>query len=466
MPDYRTPGVYVEEISTFPHSIHPLSTSKPVFIGFTKRGPKHLTEIFSLNDFEQLFGGPLVAIPDFEVDENFVNTVNDDSIPETPEFHLYYSLQLYFANGGGPCYILPVGYFGETYSVDAFKNTIRELEAHKGPSIIVLTDIGGFIDPHDYYSIYEEALHVCKKIGNCFTIIDIRHSDSNPSDHQTNIQELRNHLGGPNLQFGAAYYPMLVTSLKYRCSEDEITVIKDGSKMVLRHSDQAISDEPSKEAESFYHNDGLRKTNYRNIINHINSVNLVLPPSGAVAGIYAYTDLTRGVWKAPAGVALNNIERPLMSISSNDQELMNISPDGKSVNAIRKFPNRGTQIWGARSLVGNDNEWRYISVRRFLSMIETSVQNSSKMFVFEPNDANTWRSVETMIGNFLMNLWRNGGLQGSKQEQAFFVKVGLGSTMTQNDIQQGRMIIELGVAPLRPAEFILIHIEILMNQSL
>lgn len=465
MPDYRTPGVYVEEISTFPHSVYPLSTSKPVFIGFTERGQKNLTEIFSLNDFEQLFGGSNLDLPDFVVDGNSVTTENGNPIPETPEFHLYYSLQLYFANGGGPCYILPVSHFGETYSVDEFKSVIQKLETHKGPSIIVLTDLGGFDDPHDYYSIYEEALNVCQQIGNCFTIIDTKHSSSNPGDHQANLQELRSYLGGRNLQFGAAYYPHLVTHLKQKYSEDQVVVIKDGNEMVLRHSDQTILEVPSKESESFYHNDGPRRANYRTIINQINSVNLILPPSGAVAGIYAYTDFTRGVWKAPAGVALNNIERPLLSISSNDQELMNVSPDGKSVNAIRKFPNRGTQIWGARTLTGNDNEWRYISVRRFLSMIEASIQNSTKVFVFEPNDQNTWTVVETMIENFLTNVWQNGGLQGSKSEHAFFVKAGLGKTMTQQDIQQGRMIIELGVAPLKPAEFSIIRIVLKMSSS-
>ncbi len=463
MPDYKTPGVYVEEVSTFPHTIHPLSTSKPVFIGFTEHGPKHLTEIFSLNDFEQLFGGAQANLPDFVVNGNSVSTRNGEPIPETPEFHLYYYLQLYFANGGGPCYILPVGTFGESYSIDAFKHTIRLLETHKGPSIIVLTDLGGFHDPHDYYSIYEDALDVCQKIGNCFTIIDTKHPGSNPNNHQTNIQELRNHLGGPNLQFGAAYYPLLITHLKYKFSEDEVTVVKDGTEMVLRHSDQTISEDPSKKAESFYHNDGTRKANYQNILNQITSVKLILPPSGAVAGIFAYTDLTKGVWKAPAGVALNYIDRPLLNISSNEQELMNVSSDGKSVNAIRKFTGRGTQIWGARTLAGNDNEWRYISVRRFLSMIQASVQNSTKVFVFEPNDANTWKSVKAMIENFLMNMWRNGGLQGSKPEQAFFVKVGLGATMTQNDIQKGRMIIEIGVAPIKPAEFIILKIVLEMS---
>lgn len=463
MPDHNTPGAYVEEVSAFPFSVHPLSTSKPVFIGYTERGPKQLTEIFSFLDFEQLFGGPKMDLPAFVVDGNSVTTNNNEPIPEAPRYPLYYSLQLYFANGGGPCYILPVGHYEESWSVGIFKSTIRQLETNKGPSIIVLTDLHGFDDPHEYYSIYEEALDVCQKNGNCFTIIDAKHSVSNPNDHSTNIGELRSHLGGPNLKFGAAYYPQLVTHLKHKYSEDQVTVISGEEKMVLRHSDQTIQDHPEKESESFYHNDPNPKANYHAIVNQINNVNLVLPPSGPVAGVYSYIDLNRGVWKAPAGVELNDIERPLLSITSADQELMNMSLDGKSVNAIRKFPGRGTQIWGARTLTGNDNEWRYISVCRLLGMIEASVESSAKRFTFEPNDANTWQSAEAMTGNFLMNLWREGALQGSKPEHAFFVKVGLGKTMTQNDIQQGRMIIELGVAPIKPAEFIIIRIPLEMN---
>lgn len=463
MPDYTTPGVYVEEVSTLPFSIHPLSTSKPVFIGYTEKGPKKLTQIFSLIDFERVFGGPKSDLPCFVVDGNLVTTLNNELISESPRFHLYYSLQLYFSNGGGPCYILPAGRFRKPYKSQKFKKAVRRLENQKGPSIIVMTDLQGFNDPHEYYSIYEEALDVCQKTGNCFTIIDTKLSTSNPNDHQTNIWELRSHLGGPNVRFGAAYYPPLVTHLKHKYSEDQVSVIHNGQKMVLRYSDQTILDDPEKEAESFYHNDGDRKSNYHAIVNQIDSVKLVLPPSGAVAGVYSYIDMNRGVWKAPAGVELNDTDRPLLNISSFEQELMNVSSDGKSVNAIRKFSGRGTQIWGTRTLAGNDNEWRYISVQRLCSMIVASVDSAAQRFVFEPNDANTWRSAEAMVENFLFNLWREGAFQGSKPEHAFFVKVGLGKTMAQSDIDEGKMIIEMGVAPTRPAEFIIMRIEILMD---
>jgi phage tail sheath protein FI len=129
---------------------------------------------------------------------------------------------------------------------------------------------------------------------------------------------------------------------------------------------------------------------------------------------------------------------------------------GKSINAIRSFTGRGTIVWGARTLDGNDDNWRYISVRRFYIMVEESVKNACAVFVFEPNDANTWTKVQAMIQNYLTNLWREGALAGSKPELSFYVKVGLGLTMDQDDINNGRMIVEIGLAPVRPAEFIVL----------
>jgi hypothetical protein len=127
------------------------------------------------------------------------------------------------------------------------------------------------------------------------------------------------------------------------------------------------------------------------------------------------------------------------------------------VNAIRSFTGKGILVWGARTLAGNDNEWRYVSVRRFFNMVEESVKKASGQYVFEPNDANTWAKVRAMIENFLLLQWRAGALQGSKPEQAFYVNVGLGTTMTALDILEGRMIVEIGMAVVRPAEFIILR---------
>ena len=137
---------------------------------------------------------------------------------------------------------------------------------------------------------------------------------------------------------------------------------------------------------------------------------------------------------------------------------MNVdSTAGKSVNAIRPFVGRGTLVWGARTLAGNDNEWRYVNVRRFFNFVEESVKKSTEQFTFEPNDANTWVKVQAMIENFLTIQWREGALQGIKPEHAFYVAVGLGKTMTPLDILEGRMIVEIGMAVVRPAEFIILR---------
>ncbi|MBP6825629.1 MAG: phage tail sheath subtilisin-like domain-containing protein [Saprospiraceae bacterium] len=192
----------------------------------------------------------------------------------------------------------------------------------------------------------------------------------------------------------------------------------------------------------------------------------LLPPSGAVAGVYASVDRERGVWKAPANVSLNAVIGPAVKISHEQQAEYNVDVNaGKSINIIRSFTGKGTLVWGARTLAGNDNEWRYISVRRFFNFVEESVKKATEQFVFEPNDANTWVRVQAMIENFLNTLWRQGALQGVKPEHAFYVAVGLGKTMTPLDILEGRMIIEIGMAAVRPAEFIILRFSHKMAES-
>jgi uncharacterized protein len=179
-----------------------------------------------------------------------------------------------------------------------------------------------------------------------------------------------------------------------------------------------------------------------------------------MAGIYAAVDRDRGVWKAPANVGVNMVASMNTTISDEDQAILNVdATSGKSINAIRKFTGRGTLVWGARTLDGNSNEWRYVNVRRLFIMAEESCKKASEFVVFEPNDNNTWIRVKGMISNFLTNLWRDGALAGEKPEQAFFVKVGLGETMSAQDILEGRLIVLIGMAAVRPAEFIVLQFE-------
>lgn len=205
---------------------------------------------------------------------------------------------------------------------------------------------------------------------------------------------------------------------------------------------------------------------YRSLITELRNSTTILPPSGAMVGIYAKVDNDRGVFKAPANVSLNSVAGLTHSIDQNEQDQLNVHPvSGKSINAIRAFTGKGILVWGARTLAGNDNEWRYINVRRFFIFAEESIKKATEPFVFEPNDANTWTKIKAMITNFLTIQWRAGALAGAKPKHAFFVKVGLGETMTAFDILEGRMIVEIGMAVVRPAEFIILRFSHKMQES-
>jgi hypothetical protein len=213
----------------------------------------------------------------------------------------------------------------------------------------------------------------------------------------------------------------------------------------------------------------IRSTNtalYNQIKTLMTQQRVVLPPSAAVAGVYAAVDRDRGVWKAPANVGLAAVIGPVAKITDQTQEDLNIDPTaGKSINAIRAFTGKGTLIWGARTLAGNDNEWRYVSVRRLFNMIEESTQKATAFAVFEPNDAATWLKVKAMIESFLYGLWEQGALAGPTPAAAYFVNVGLGKTMTAQDVLEGRMIVEIGIAAVRPAEFIILRFTHKMQEA-
>ena len=144
-------------------------------------------------------------------------------------------------------------------------------------------------------------------------------------------------------------------------------------------------------------------------------------------------------------------------VDEQDQEDLNVHPTGKSINVIRPFRGRGHRVWGARTLDGNSLEWRYVSVRRYFNFVEEFIKKATEPFVFEPNDANTWAHVEALISRFLTIHWRLGALNGGTPADAFFVSVGLNKSMIAQDILEGRMIVEVGLAVTRPAEFIVIR---------
>lgn len=477
MAQYRTPGVYVEEIRLFPPSIVAVETAIPVFIGYTEFArdrdlsdlqPRNKPrKIGSLLEYVRYFGRPMpetgitvTIVPATATDPPQVRAAIDPL--QRKPYWMYYAVQHFFANGGGDCYIVSVG--------DYSTGTVGEAELLAGLTasevvdeitLILFPDAQNVTSAANYNGLYNAAMLLCQRLQDRFTIMDVWLADQNDREfNQIDIDGLRGAGLDVNIdviKYGAAYYPNLETTLDYWYGGEgdgdaNVQVVNSGA------FDGALSDLRGKQ-------DG--NAMYFRARQAIRDLGLNLPPSPAIAGVYASVDETRGVWKAPANVNIAQVIKPLVEISDRIQDGLNIdSNSGKSVNCIRSFTGRGNAIvWGARTLAGNDNEWRYISVRRFFNMVEESVREATAVFVFEPNDRNTWVRVKGMIENFLILQWRAGALAGAVPEHAFFVKVGLGETMTAQDILEGYMHVEIGMAVVRPAEFIVLKFSHKMQES-
>lgn len=475
---YKTPGVYIEEISTLPPSVADVSTAIPAFIGYTEKGDTTagpaISRINSLLEYEEKFGG---AQPTkFSVSTSIDPLTKLEKVDQVTradngsKFLMYYSLSLYFSNGGGSCYIISVGNYDKTPAKADFTKGLQLLEKEDEPTLIVLTDAVNLAN-QDYYDLCKDALTQCHALGDRFLILDVLKA-TDP------VKDFRDKIGLNYLMYGAAYYPYLQTSLTYQYTEDDVTIDggttkpeaktkpEDKAKAEASTETAAQPEAPKTDQPDTKDNTAQKLTDirssktalYNQIKTALASQRVILPPSAAVAGVYANVDRDRGVWKAPANVSLSNVIGPVYKITSNEQESLNVDPNaGKSINAIREFTGKGTLIWGARTLAGNDNEWRYVSVRRLFNMIEESTKKATSFAVFEPNDATTWLKVKGMIDSYLYGLWERGALAGPTPQAAYFVNVGLGKTMTAQDVLEGRMIVEIGVAAVRPAEFIIIR---------
>lgn len=458
---YKTPGVYVQEISIFPPSVAAVETAIPAFIGYTEKARRREDgdlfqvphRISSLKEYEFHFG---VAVEETNI------TVNIDT-NKTPveitakangesNYLMYYSLQAFFANGGGPCYIVAVDSYangGEVVDQATLLTGLGEVKKVDEVTLLVFPDSTNLPGASEYYGLHKEALDQCEELQDRFTVMDVWLDPADPT--ADNVQTLRDTLAGTTnqLKYGAVYYPMLDTTIDYKYDESATVVTIDGT-------DATMDTLPT-----------TSNARYNQAKAAINGIEHRLPATPAVVGIYARVDSTRGVWKAPANETVDLAIRPAIKINHQEQEGLNVDVNaGKSINAIRAFAGRSPAlVWGARTLAGNDNEWRYVSVRRFFNMAEESIKKASEQFVFEPNDANTWVRVRGMIENFLTLQWRAGALAGAVPEDAFFVRVGLGTTMTALDILEGRMIVEIGMAVVRPAEFIILKFSHKMQES-
>ena len=547
MGEYKTPGVYVVEKSAFPNSVVEAPTAIPAFIGITEKaqnGADLLSgkpwKITSMTEFQQYFGG--APAPEFKLSVADKPELKDNKKPfyyiessvseekkkyllvEKPSvlFSLYYHMVMFFANGGGTCYIVSIGTYKEKDAKGNFikvdKDTVKKaLDALKKEQEITMVVVPEAASAEDCKDIQTQMLAHCGEMMNRFAILDIQPKAKENEVMSEQIETFRTNVGANYLSYGAAYYPWLNTSVLsdkdidgtvltwdftqqapdiplffapdskfpeyFRVTFEEIkkgkktemcekkgedgTVEKDeAGNTVMEEKEVKYSPDELIAMKNNLHNALLQNfPNYQYIVNKVREQLNLLPPSAAMAGLYTMVDNTRGVWKAPANVSVNYVNSPTENIDNAMQEDLNMPMNGKAVNAIRTFPGEGIKVWGARTLDGNSQDWKYVNVRRTMMFLEESVKNAAKAYVFEPNVAATWMNVRSMIDNFLRGVWKRGGLAGATPEDAYEIHVGLGDTMTANDILDGIMRITVLVAITRPAEFIEITFQQQMQKS-
>lgn len=498
-----TPGVYIEEKNAFPNSVIAVATAVPVFIGYTQKAEykgKSLlntaTRITSLQEYIELFGTgfkpkfKVIEAPADANDEIFVISGKKMTVQINAGNTLYFysCIRLFYLNGGSTCYIMCVGTYGdkpdgiEIDSTDFTGNENRTsafdiLEKEYEPTLVVIPDVMAI--GIDAYPVYQSALLHCQKTQNRFCIFDVWQSGLQTTNDD--VAKFRGNeqypgIGTTALNYGAAYYPWLRTTLVQSSEIDfthlyasaDLTALlpEDAAKTIAANMKTLTPAELTASAINIHQSLLAASTTYSTIIEAIKDKLNLLPPSAAMAGIFTLADNTRGVWKAPANVSVSCVTEPSINISAEEQEGMNIDAiTGKSINVIRTFPGIGTLVWGARTLDGNSQDWRFINVRRTVIMIEQSIKPALRAYLFEPNDYDTWVTIKSMLNNFLNNLWKQGALAGSTPEQAFDVAAGLGTTMTPTDILEGYLRVTVKIAITRPAEFIVLTFQQQMQTS-
>ncbi len=497
MAQMKTPGVYIVEKDTLGINVVAVETDVPAFIGYTEKAEnvnKSLLNkpfrITSLSEYEQYFGGG--AVREYDISE----TENGPAVNPTGQPYIFFNaLRFFYQNGGGPCYIVSVGNYTDDISLQPLQNAIQFLEKEEEPTMLVIPEAIK-LQQSDCFTLQENMLNHCgEEMQNRVAILDIYEGyQPQTNDGNNVITTFRDNIRINNLSYGASYYPWLRTTIM-NTSEVSLNNLSSGSIKTL----ESILYQEFNVSPDKTEGEDQRTREIRDLINSIsevvkddqyghkvreltstlttlspvfnaimtdirNDLNL-LPPSSAMAGIYTLVDNNRGVWSAPANISISSVIEPSVTINHDEQEDLNAPLNGKAVNAIRHFPGEGVLVWGARTLDGNSSDWRYINVRRTMIMLEQSIKTACRAFVFEPNDANTWTAIKSMIDSFLYDQWKQGALVGASPSDAYTVAIGLGSTMTGEDILNGIMRVTVLVAISRPAEFIEISFQQQMQRS-
>ena len=506
---YKTPGVYINEINAFPNSVVEVPTAVPAFIGYTqiaRRGQTDLTlvptRISSFSEFVALFGGPpspeYAYVPKPKPGEPTLQPV------PTSQFLLYYGMKLFYNNGGGPCWIVSIGGYEDngkpvTKSGADFQAALAPLTKEQEPTMLVAPE-AVLLPLNDWAAFSNLCVAQCIAMKSRVTLLDV-FNGFKPRDYDAandvisgTKAGIRSLIVADRMDFAMAYYPWVNTSIVEAPDVGFLNITEksrgDLAKAVA--ADPAVAALPADKSATLVkplsekfappqtaaemqtqqseirsgHNALLAMSPvYATIMTQLQATINLLPPAVAMAGVYTRIDNETGVFKAPANTGIVSVVSPAVTVSHDDQEDLNVPLDGKAVNAIRTFIGRGVLVWGARTMDGNSQDWRYINVRRTMIMLEQSIKNACEAYVFAPNDDGTWLMVRTMIENFLNNQWKGGALAGVKPQDAYDVSVGLGSTMTPNDILDGYMRVTVRVAVVRPAEFIVITFQQKMQTS-
>ncbi len=510
----KTPGVYINEVNGFGNAVVPVATAVPAFIGYTPQAMYDGTsytmvprKISSFTEFQSIFCYPNPNPPadpaqqyspeyyfvkqDGQPKEGQYMMIGSDYYSILPDpasiYYMYNSIKLFYDNGGGDAYIVSVGTYGEdsgkpievgeqivnpNVELNALKEGLELLKNEQDPTMYICPE-ATLLSPDNNGSLMQAMLLQSQEMQTAVCIFDVIGGDSpDLLNYPEDIEAFRESTGTNGLDFGTVYYPFVDTTIM-QASDINYTNIFGGDTQQLQDILMSAATDPNEEAaiDAIFANIAtgalsvsqynssliVASPTYSTMIAKILEGANILPPSGGMAGVITTVDNNIGPWKAPANVSMASVSGVPINLSDSQQAPLNVDAvSGKSVNVIRTFNGRGTLIWGARTLDGNSNDWRYLSVRRTMIYLEQSCKLAAQAYVFEPNTKNTWEAVKAMISSFLTGAWNQGALQGAKASDAFSVECGLGSTMTSDDILLGFMNVTVKVAVVRPAEFIVI----------
>ncbi|HKD97019.1 MAG TPA: phage tail sheath subtilisin-like domain-containing protein [Micromonosporaceae bacterium] len=396
MPFYASPGIYVEEVPSGARPIGAVGTSTAGFVGTAPDAAARLNEAVAVNSWSEFLR---------------IFASNQDAA-STP---LARGVFGFFDNGGGRCFVVNIPEGDAIGGSGRGRTGLAALEAIDEVAIVAAP---GYADALSY----EELLSHCERLGDRVAILD-------PPAEITETEPLT-----------------------------RVATVSTKPKASTAASADAPKDAPAKAPAKSGESPALRprQSDYGTfyapwivVRDPLSGETVATPPSGHIAGVWARTDTTRGVHKAPANEPIRGVVDLTYRITRGEQETLN--PAG--VNCIRYFPAEGVRIWGARTLAAEASEWRYLNVRRLFSMLKESIGDGTRWIVFEPNDQLLWRSIRRDIGAFLTRVWRDGALMGRTPQEAFFVKCD--EETNPVDVRDAGMVIaEIGVAPVKPAEFV------------